>query len=252
MELIDSHCHLEHELYADGLDEIVANMRKASVSTAITCGTGHENNRKTLKIAEKYAEIEACLGVSPYDALRDWKSELSVVKDARDKIVGIGEIGLDHHHFTSPDEWQKQEECFTAFVELAESLDLPVVVHTRKAEERVFEVLSSYKDVHVMLHCFLISKLAPEAEKRGWLVSLPTIKSKSREKIAKALSFESLACETDSPFLWKDEKDDGFARNEPANVVEAYTAIAQARKQPLEEVAERVSENARKFFGLQK
>jgi len=249
MEFIDSHCHLEHELYADGLDGVAANMRKAGVSKAITCGTGPQNNLKTLKIAAKYAEVEACLGVSPYEALGDWKNELSAIKSARDKIVGIGEIGLDRHHYHKPEEWQKQETCFTAFVELAESLDLPVVVHTRKAEERVFEILSNYKDVRVMLHCFLVPKLALEAQERGWLVSLPTIKSKSREKIAKALQLEKLACETDSPFLWTDEKG-AFARNEPANVVEAYAAIAEARKQDLEEVAGRVSGNARTFYGL--
>lgn len=243
MQLIDAHCHLEAPQFDGQLGEVVYRCKEKNVVAVIDALGEVARLQKLLSIAKKHSFVKLALGVNPYDAVKgDWRKALEEIKPHFEKCVAVGEIGLDSHEFAGK-ELLLQEECFVAQLELAEKLSLPVVVHSRKAEDRVFELLEEFRSVRVMLHCFLVHRLAERAKKNGFLVSLPTLKSKSRQKLAWQCG---VVCETDSPFLSPDG-----GNNEPWKVLECYEAVAQARKQELSECAEKINLTAAKFFGFE-
>jgi len=254
LRFVDAHCHLDHDLFEGGLPQVVAKAKAAGVDRVVCAGSSPAANDKVLRFRREFAGfVFAAAGISPHDAGKISKNAL-VAELGRlsqwakaGELCAIGEIGLDWHYFKERNERDAQEHVFREQLSLAEKVCLPVVVHTRKAEEAVFEVLEEFPAVRVMLHCFLKPALARKAASKGWMVSLPTLKSDSVEKIAGKIPLERLLCETDSPFLWKNEAGVD-ARNEPANVIFAYKRIAAARKASLEHVAEKVTQNAEKFF----
>ena len=247
MEFVDFHCHLEHELFEGRLEGVVKEALDAGVAKMVSAGSGPKANAAQLSIRKRFAgAVEVVLGVSPYDVPNcDLQEQLSFIRQNRDSICGIGEIGLDAHHF-GPDELPAQEAAFRAQLSLAEQLGLPVVVHSRKAEARVLQILSEFPKVPAMMHFFLVEKLAAPAAAgtSRRLVSLPTIKSASRLKIAGKLPLSSLACETDSPF----GLGPGFVSG-PKDVVAAYAVVASARGVEVAAVADALFANAKEFFG---
>ncbi len=258
MQFFDSHCHLEHEQFAGDIEAVVERAKAAGVAKAVAAGSSPQANEAVMEFKKCFPDfISPVLGISPHDASQITKNklveELAKIKKLAEsrQIVGLGEVGLDRHWFKERSDWDAQEHVFREQLVIAEKAGLPVVVHTRKAEEAVFEVLEDYSKLKVVLHCFLNTELAKKASGRGWMVSLPTIKSGSFQKIAEKLPLERLFCETDSPFLWKNEA--GIAeRNEPKNVVWAYQRVAQYKKKTVEEVAAQLWKNGEKFFGFEK
>ncbi len=252
MPCADFHCHLEHPDFDADRAHVVKRAVDAGVHAMLTAGSGRKENERVLSLCKQFPQqVYAVIGTSPHHSshlTQDHLSqEISFVKSHANSIAGIGEVGLDRHHFSKESEFIAQERCFRAYAELAEEIDVPLVVHSRKAEEEVFRVLADYPSVRVMLHCFLVSRLAGEASSRGWLVSLPTVKSTQRVKIAKALPLSRLACETDAPFLWKDEKGNP-ARNEPFHVLESYQQVAQAKGKDVSEVQQVLWETFHTWF----
>lgn len=259
MPLADFHCHLEHSDFDADRTEVVRRAQAAGVERAVTAGSSTGENRKIVSLCKEFPDfLLGVIGTSPHDASlldeRGLQEELSFVKSHLDSpgIVGIGEIGLDAHHFSKPSEHENQERCFRAYLGLAESECLPVVVHSRKAEERVFSILEEFPSVKVLLHCFFVHRLAARAVSRGWRISLPTVKSRERHKIAREIPLAQLACETDAPFLWKDPVTGKPSRNEPANVRESYEAVALARGVSLESVSSALRENFNQLFAAEK
>ncbi len=244
---VDFHCHLEHPAFAGGLKPVVGRAREAGVEIIVSAGSSPAANRAQLEIKKQFpGDVQVVLGISPHDhETPNWREELKFIRSHSSEIVGIGEIGLDLHHF-GPQTMQAQEEVFVGQLELAEELSLPVVVHSRKAEQRVFELLAGFPSVKAMMHFFLLPKLAAEAARRGWLVSLPTVKSQSKHKIALEVGLQQLACETDSPFGLGPGR-----QSEPKDVVLAYEEIAASKKKEVDEVAQAIAGNAAKFFGME-
>lgn len=242
---LDNHCHLEHEMLEKDFEEVVGKALRNKVTHAINAGSSISNNRKILELRKRRPEfLKVVLGTSPHDAQNcNLEEEVGFVEKNLHEIVGIGEIGLDYHHFSGEEERKRQQVVFESFLQLAEARDLPVQLHSRKAETRVLETLSKYR-VRAVLHCFLVPEIWEKARKLGCIASLPTLKSKNRVKLIKSTALEELLCETDSPFLWKD------GRNEPSNVVEVYEEIAAVKKIPLEEIAEAIRSNARSLYGF--
>lgn len=256
MNFFDAHCHLEHEQFSADLPQVVVRAKKAGVLKAVAAGSSPEANEAVMGLKKKFPDfIAPVVGISPHDAPQITKNklveELKRIRRLAEsrEVAGIGEVGLDRHWFKERSEWDAQEHVLREQLVIAEKARLPVVVHTRKAEQAAFEVLEDYPKLKVMLHCFLKTELAKKAGGRGWFVSLPTIKSDSFEKIAGKLPLEKLFCETDSPFLWKNAAG-GSERNEPKNVVWAYERLAKARKKAVEEVAAQLWLNGEKFFGF--
>jgi uncharacterized protein (TIGR00288 family) len=236
--LVDSHCHLGHPRLEGRVPAIVERAEKAGVERAVTAGGDLESNQKALAIAAAHPGFARCvIGLSPHDALKgSLEANMELVRQNAGKIAGIGEIGLDRHHFKKPDEWNRQEEVFTAQLELAEKLSLPAIIHSRDAEQRVLQILEGFKGT-VVMHCFMKAGLAAECANRGYLVSVPTVDCPERLDTIQKTPLENLLCETDSPFLWKN------GANEPANVRTVYEAVARAKGVAVNKAAGQIFSN---------
>ncbi len=249
--MIDAHCHLDSPDFDSDLGEVVLRAKKAGVSAVVNAGNCHADNEKALKLQERYGSgfFNSAIAISPHHANEvsdeGLEEELRFIESNKPKLVGIGETGLDRHHFKEEAQWERQEKFYRAFLQLGESLDLPVVVHSRDAEERCIRVAQEY-GCRVMLHCFLEHKAADLAVESGFMVSVPTLKSKGVDRIIKKTPVERLFCETDSPWLWPG------GRNEPANVESAYGRVARVKSLPKERVVELVDASVTGFFQLKR
>jgi len=249
MKFVDAHCHLLHEKFADDLLSVLERAKQAGLSR-IYCVSGLlAHDVAVLELAARHPQfIFPVIGASPHDASRmageELEQELALIEKNASRISAIGEIGFEFHYFAEDEERRAQYKVFRAQLELAEALDKPVVIHSREASAPTLAELASFKG-RVMLHCCSDPLLAEEGVRRGWLVSQPTLKSRTREKIIGATPLESLCCETDAPFLAPVPRE----RNEPANVRLVYEEVARIKKKDLEEVSEKIFDNLAGFFG---
>ncbi len=243
--LIDAHCHLD---LFDDKKKIVNNAREANVGIILANGINPQTNRIVLELAREYKEVKAVCGIYPIDCLglneKEIDEEIKFIIKNKEKIIAIGEVGIDLKESSDLD---RQKKNFIKFIELAMKLDKPVVVHSRKAEEDCIEILEEMNVKKVVMHCFSgKKKLAQRIIKNGWTLTIPTAVKNSVQfqDTIKITPIEQLLCETDSPFLHPDKK----FPNEPANVVESYKKISEIKKLSLKEVETQLEKNYRRMF----
>ncbi|MBU0461173.1 MAG: TatD family hydrolase [Nanoarchaeota archaeon] len=255
--LIDVHCHLDHELFKKDIDDVIRRAKDAGVKKIITNGVNSETNRISLALAKKYDIVEAALGWYPQDALaKEVESgeyplqkqlftldeELDFIK--KQKFVALGEVGLDYQHATDIPQQKKDFEKIIAF---AEKVKKPLIVHSRKAETDVVEMLESLKAKKVVMHCFSGNfKLVKKIMDNGWSFSIPTnvVKSHHFQKIIAEVNISHLLTETDGPYL----SPFPGRRNEPAFVLEAVRKIAEIKKLDMTEVENNLFMNYQNMF----
>jgi TatD DNase family protein len=246
MKPVDAHCHVDFEQFDEDREKVIERA-KEQLEFIVNAGSNLEHNDEALKLQEKYPDfVVANLGLHP--VYTDSYSELEEIKQQirEEDPEAIGEIGLDHHHVEDRETKERQEEVFREMLELAEELNKPVVVHTRDAERRSVKILKDYSLPEVMLHCFNGKPdLAREAVDQGMKVGVTTqvLYSKRVQEIVRALEIENLLLETDSPYLYRGE------RNEPVNVIESVEKIAELKGIDGEKVVSATTENARSIFG---
>jgi len=248
MTYIDVHCHID--LYEDKVDQIVDRAKKHGVGIIVNSGENPKANRKCLELAEKYPEIKATMGIYPIDAIKMTEGEIfeeiEFIRRNKDKIIAISEIGMDFKEDVG--NRHRQRMIFRDFIELGKELDLPVIVHSRKAEKECVEVLEELEAAKVVMHVFNGKfKLVERIVENGWYLSIPAIVKYGEQfqKIAKEVPITQLLCETDSPFLHPDKE----RYNEPAHVVESYKKIAELKGMDLKAVEKQISENYKRLFG---
>jgi TatD DNase family protein len=243
--VIDTHAHL------DALDDpagAVSRARAAGVDRIVSIGCGIASTRATLAIADAEAGVSVAAGIHPHQAA-DGESleELATLADGR--LVAIGEIGLDFFRDYAPRDDQRR--VFTKQLELAEQIGLPVIVHSRAAEEETEALLAGFGGT-VVLHCFSSPALLPVALERGYYVSfagnVTYPKAPELREAAHAVPAERLLAETDCPYLAPQPV--RGERNEPAYVVHTVAALADARSEHAAELAQRIDANASAAFGL--
>ena len=229
------------------IEQIVKRARKANVKIIVNNGVNRVKNRKVLEISERYLEVKAALGLYPIDALKmsdkQIKDELDFIRKNKDKIIAIGEVGMD---LKESSELERQKKIFQKIIKLALELNKPLIVHSRKAEKEVIEILKKNKMKKVVMHCFNGNfKLIQRIVENGWKMTIPTnVKSSEHfQQVIARVPLENLLCETDSPFLHPDKLPD----NEPANVIVSYEKIAFIKGLKLSEVEEKIERN---FGGL--
>ncbi len=249
MLLVDVHAHLDHCKFKQDLDKVIENAKKNNVKTIINNGINPEKNRATLELAKKYDVIKAALGLYPTDAIKlkeeEIANELEFIKKNKDKIVAIGEIGLDYHWNLK--QHDKQKEIFEKIINLAEKIKKPLIVHSRKAEEDVIDILESSKIKKVVLHCFSGSiSLVNKAYDLGYYFSIPTnvVRSNHFQEIVKIININRIVTETDSPYL----SPFSGQRNEPSNVLYSIKKIAEIKNMDAEEVANNIWMNYKNLF----
>jgi len=164
---------------------------------------------------------------------------LNFIESKKEKIVAVGEVGLD---FKETEEREKQIKTFKKIIWLAQKINKPLIIHSRKAEEEVIEILEQTKVRKVILHCFSGKKhLLERIKKNYWMISIPAnVKfSEHFQMAAKMFPIEQLLCETDSPFLHPSKE----KNNEPANVIESYKKISEIKSLSLNEIENIIEQN---------
>jgi TatD DNase family protein len=245
--LIDSHCHLAGPEFVGDLDQVIARATAAGVTNAlvILAADDEPEVRQAGEVASRWSGVRFSIGVHPHAAGKFAADPDAAVRrvaaaiDAQPLTRGLGEIGLDYHYDFSPRDIQ--QAVFRRQIDLARERGLPIVVHTREAEDDTFRILDEHDagDVPVVLHCFTGGReMARRALDAGCFISLAGIVTFPRadelREVARIVPLDRLLIETDSPFLAPVPL--RGKRNEPANVGRVAEVIAEARGMSLAEI----------------
>ena len=243
---IDTHCHLSYEDY-DNLDDIVKN-----IDIAITSGTNDETNKEVIDVVNKYKNIYGTLGFHPEDIDKFNDNSLSIIESnlSNEKIVAIGEIGLDYYWVK--DNKEEQKELLRKQMKIAEKYNMPVVIHSREAALDTYEILKDYK-VKGTIHCFSYSyEMAEKFIKLGYKIGIGGVvtfkNSKKLQDIVEKISLEDILLETDSPYLSPEPL--RGKKNVPYNTYYVAKKIAEIKNVSINEVLTITSNNAIELFDL--
>jgi TatD DNase family protein len=250
--LIDTHCHLDFSQFDSDREKVIQRAIKNKVNLIITIGTNLYSSQKAIELAEKFAVIYAAIGIHPNDCIRLEEDDFNQIKElsSHNKVVALGEIGLDYYRMNIP--IKKQQDIFRIQLQLAHSLKLPVIIHNRDAHDDIYKILmeENAAETSGVLHSFtgdvsfLESILA-----LSFYVSFTgsvTFKNSNYENILAKVPLERLLLETDSPFLTPVPF--RGKRNEPAYIRYIAEKIAQIKKISVGELAKVTSENAKRLF----
>jgi len=253
MLLVDSHCHLNFPDFKQDLEAVIARAHAAGVGVMQTICTEMEEFDEVLAIAESHANIYCSVGVHPNESGEKQEVNLEdlLKRAAHPKVIGIGETGLDYHYEKS--DRAIQQESFRIHIAAARESGLPLIVHTREADEDTVNILSEEMEKGAfkgLIHCFTSTRyLAEKATQLGFYVSLSGIISfKNAEDIrtsVKALPLDRLLVETDAPYLAP--LPHRGKRNEPSFVRHTNLKLAEIKGVSEEECAAATTEN---FFRL--
>ena len=265
--IIDTHCHLDMKQFDLDRKEVIERARAAGIEAMITVGSDLEGTVSAMKLAGEYDFIYASIGIHPHDAkafnadiysrLKEWAKGTQDPKSSfqnnssLNKVVAIGETGLDYHYDHSPREVQR--DVFEKHLRLAGETGLPVIIHSREAQEDTIEILRRSGINRGVLHCFSVNmEMADQVMSMGFYISVAgpvTFKKTSELKeIAGSIPDDYLLVETDAPYL-SPEPFRG-RRNEPAFIIQTLKQIADLRRVSLEDMARITSLNAKRLFGI--
>ena len=198
----DSHCHLFYEDYED-IEKIIDNAKKNGIIKMINNGSDLKTNKEVLEIASKYSEVFASLGFHPEICTNTNITDLSIITKNIDKIVAIGEIGLDYHYDNTDKD--KQIWLFQEQLKIAEKYNKPVIIHSRDATKDTIDILQKYPNVKGVIHCFSGSlETAKIYIKMGYKLGIGgviTFKNSKLHEVIEQLPLESIVLETDAPYL---------------------------------------------------
>ncbi|HXE25600.1 MAG TPA: TatD family hydrolase [Roseiarcus sp.] len=252
--IIDSHCHLDFPDFASDLDRVVERARAAGVERMITIGTRVSKAAGVAAIAEKYEDVFFTVGTHPHEAAGEGAEDLAAMREfaSHPKCVGIGETGLDYHYNNAPRD--VAQRVFRGQIALARELDLPLVIHTRDADDDTAAILAQEMGrgrFRAVLHCFTGSReLAEAALGLGLFISFSGVvtfkKSEGLRAIARDVPLDRILVETDAPYLAPAPHRGG--RNEPAFVIDTARVVAEARGLDLEELAKATRANTHDVF----
>jgi TatD DNase family protein len=248
--VVDTHCHLDSCKPPDA--ELVERARRLGVRRLATVGMNDASIERAIAAARAHEEVVAIVGRHPNEAA-GWSDDQieSIERVAADEQVrAVGETGLDYFRDYAPRD--DQMRAFEAHVDLARRLELPLVIHTRAAEDDTFDVLRDRAGgLTVIMHCFSAPSRLDECVERGWLCSfagnVTYPKASDLQAAARDVPEELLLVETDSPYLAPQAV--RGKPNEPANVVRTAEYVAELRGMPYHELDEVVERNAARVFG---
>lgn len=262
MIFIDSHCHIDGKEFDADRDEVVRRAKDAGVKAMLIVGTGDphtEDFQQAVRAAEKYENVFASVGVHPHDAKLyddDAEKHLTGLVKSSKKIIAWGEIGLDFYYDHSPRD--VQADVFRRQIRTANELNLPIIIHSREADDETVEVLrqecSGENFPGGIMHCFGgTAEMAENLMEIGFLISfagnITFKKADNLREAARVVPLNRLLIETDCPFLTPVPF--RGKRNEPAFVVHTAKFLADFYEVALEELAMRTTQNFLDFFNLE-
>lgn len=243
---VDVHAHIGDPSFDGDRDEVVARAKDILILEA---GLEHKSNARALQLAERYVNVEPCLGFHPQFIVKasqaEVEAEVGFIRENAERIVAVSEIGLDYKF----DFRDKQASAFKSFLELAEEIQVPVVLHSRWAAGAVLGALKNFS-LKVDLHAFSGNmNEAKRAVDAGYYLSIgPNIVfNEYRQKLAALIPLEQMLTETDSPVLGPKPGE----RNEPANIRLAVEKIAEVKGLTVDEVHNTTYRNAKHMFKLE-
>jgi TatD DNase family protein len=255
MKLVDTHCHLTFDDLGRDIDAVIARSRQAGVNGWITVGTDPEHNRKAIELAERFENMYATIAIHPHDAKTVTADILKELRELaqHNKVVALGETGLDYHYnFSSHEE---QRKVFAEHLKIAAELNLPVIIHCREAFDETIEILERFGDTKkVVFHCFSGSgEQAKIVLDYGFYISFTGVVTfKNAEKTRRAaevVPLSRLMVETDCPYM-SPEPMRKQKINEPALMIHTARCLAELKGMGLADFAEAVTATSRAFFGL--
>lgn len=253
-QMIDSHAHLDEERFDEDRDELIKSLKENAISYVINPSSDMETSRRVVKLSNRYDNIFAAVGIHPHDAEGFKEEDLDELRELSkdERVVAIGEIGLDYYYDNSPREIQK--EVFKKQLELAYELDLPVIIHTRDAMGDTYDILKEFEGrVRGVMHCYTGSiEMAEKFMKLGFYISIAgpvTFKNAVNvREMAKQIPIERLLIETDSPYLAP--VPNRGKRNDPTNVRYVADMLANLKEIQIDKIIEHSRENTVELFSL--
>ena len=268
---IDTHCHLDFPEFDKDRDEVISRAKDRGIASIINIGSSLEGSKKSLELSKQYDFIWATVGLHPHEADRFDQKVLAYLEEwaKEDKVVAIGEIGLDYFAEKSASrsdasvkncvrdknysKAENQKQLFISLLKLAKDFGKPLVIHSRQAELDTLRILKEVTPQKAVVHCFSGDEnFLRECLDLGFFISftcnITYRKADNLRKLVKVMPLERLLLETDAPFL----PPEGFRgrRNEPMYVKFLAEEIARVKEISVEEVAKVTTENAKSFFGL--
>lgn len=244
----DTHCHISNNDY--DIDKLIKDANENSIAKMINNGSDLKSNIEVLELSKKYECVYPAIGFHPDSVDEIREEDLTIITKNINKIVAIGEIGLDYHY--GQDNKIKQLELFERQLQIAEKYDKPVIVHTRDALEDTFFTLKKYPKLRGVIHCFSGSyETAMIFIKMGFKLGLggvTTFKNAKIKDVIKRIPIDSFVLETDSPYL-SPEPVRG-TKNEPKNIHYIAEFIAKELNIELEELSTITEKNVHEIFDI--
>jgi len=247
--LVDCHAHLADPVFDADRRAVIDRARAAGVGAIVIVGETLDDGLRNLALADEHPELRPAAGLHPtvLDAEQGERLE-SLIRERRDGLVAVGEVGLDHWKVQDEAGRALQREIFTRFVRLAAELELPLNVHSRSAGRATVELLLREGARRVQLHAFdgRAASAMPAVE-AGYFFSIPAsiVRSAQKQKLVRRLPLSCLLVESDAPAL----SPEPGTRNEPARVALALDEIARIKELPRQAVVEQVERNGRRLYG---
>ena len=251
--MIDSHCHLDHEPLLSDLSNVLKRSKNVGIKKLLTISTSFESFSRIKDIVNKDEIIYGTVGIHPHESDNNTITKNEIIKSLKEnpKIIGVGETGLDYYYNNSDKE--KQITSFKTHIEAAIECDVPIIVHSRNAEDETFEILNEFKDesIKILMHCFTGSKEFSEK-----LLSLNSYFSASGiitfknsvdlQETFKSIPTENILIETDSPFLAP--VPNRGKKNEPSFIDFTAAKLAEIKNISKKEAIELTTNNFNKLF----
>jgi TatD DNase family protein len=247
--LIDSHCHLDAKWFENDIPNVIQNAKDKGIEAIITSSISPDI-QQTKTIVDTYPNyVFWALGLHPpgVDPQRV-QTTTALLEQYEGEIVAIGEVGLDYYWVKEQHLREQQKEAFIFFIDVAAKLGKPLVVHARDAHAEAIEILEENGAKDVLMHCFSGSeKEAERVIKNRWYISVPTsvVNRKVHQMMARIVPLDLMLLETDAPYLAPTK-----GRNESANIKISAQKIAEIKSTSFEEIAQKTTSNARKFYRL--
>lgn len=256
--IFDSHAHYDDEKFAPDRDELLLSLLDNNITKVVNVGASVRGCHDSLALAEKYDFVYAALGIHPEEVLEYDEKDLSWIEEhiSDEKVVSVGEIGLDYNFCDEPENIALQKELFIRQLELARKYNKPVIIHSRDACEDTMAILKQYgSDLKCVVHCFSYSpEIAAEYVKMGYYIGVGGVvtfkNSKKLVETVEAIPINRILLETDCPYL-APEPNRG-KRNDSTNLKYVAEKIAQIKGISSKEVEDITLANTLEFYGLKK
>lgn len=254
MPIFDTHAHYDSGSFNADRDAVLSALPDAGIGLVVDPGCDVESSRAAVALAEKYGHVYAAVGIHPGDCAGCTDADLAVIRELaqHDKVVAIGEIGLDYYWEDNPPK-EFQEQVFRRQIELALELDLPIIVHDREAHGDSLSIILDYPELRGVFHCYSGSpEMAAELLKRGWYLGFDgpiTYKNAKRApEVAAVTPLERIVVETDSPYLtpvpYRGQ------RNDSRYLPYVLEKLAEWKDVTVEDMTQITWENGKRLFGI--